>query len=391
MNKTVLGFIFGIGVVVAAAVGYMAANTISKSTQTAVEVSTPKAATSPIAATTTPATPKAPTTPVAATPAATSPVTYQRQISSGATYAPGVEFEVTINLAAAPSGETLRAVGLAESLPEGFTYLGVVGDKRPDVSPNGPRTGKIEFAWISVPTFPTSFTYKVKAAEDAAGQKDIRGIVLVRAGGPELRSPEVVTSLTTDGAAPVAPAPMPAPAEAAPPAPAVDAATAAATAAAATPATPAPPVPAIANEKLAEAMQRMREESEKPATPVEVARSIAAGSYTPGQPLEVSIQLSYAGQDAVSTLSLVETLPQGWTFDKISGGPAPGVAPPAGKTGALTFIWQEVPQFPIALTYVVVPAADSTGAKELGGGTVFRTTGGMTQGPRVVTTVEQQQ
>lgn len=410
MNKTALGFVFGIAIVVAGAVGFFAATkmqqkAVSPGLMTIPQTSAPAATpVTPLAAKPKEAPavdkPKA-APPAAVTPASEAAVNTAKSMpaltdttvkmlrsASSPTYVPGGTVDIALNIEVDGS-DTVRALGIEENLPDGFAFDGIIGDERPGIVPEVGKTGKVEFVWIQVPKLPMSLGYRIVAADGATGTKEISGQTLVRASGPEVRSAVVKTTLEsgTPGSTP-APTPVPeaAPAPAAAPAPE----------AAPVPAPEATPAPEAAEaamaeqqKKLAEVAEQMRkqEEAKKNAPAVEVARSIAEGGYTAGQPLEVSVTLNYAGTDPVTALALVETLPEGWTFDKVTGGAAPAVAPPAGKTSPVTFIWVQVPEFPATLTYTVnVPATD-TGARTIGGKAAFRTTGVQIEGPPTATDI----
>lgn len=304
-------------------------------------------------------------------------------------YTPGGTVDVALRLDIA-GDDIPRALGISELLPDGLVFDGMVGDEKPSIFPEPGKAGKVEFVWIQVPKFPLNLAYRVKAADGTTGVKEITGQALMRASGPEIRSAMVSTKLEQAAAGetltPVTPtleAPAAAPAaEAAAPAPAADAAKEAAMKVEVDKEATKKKMQEAA-EKLKAEQERLAKEEEmkKNTPPVEVARAVAAGGYTPGQPVEVSVTLNYSGTDPISALALVETLPEGWTFDKVTGGAAPAVAPAAGKTGIVTFIWVQVPTIPATLTYTVIPPATDTGAKVIAGKAAFRTTGPQIEGP----------
>lgn len=398
MNKTALGFFVGIAIVVAGLVGYLLASKGQPAQVATPAISVPaapKADATPVtpvadaAKAVTPATPPAATATPApeaavnmAKAAATDSTVKMTRTLNAATYAPGGTLDVALSLEVGGS-DAVRALGVQETIPDGFTFDGIVGDVKPDLVPEVGKTGQVEFVWIQVPKLPVTFAYRVKAADGTTGVREFTGQTLMRGSGPEVRS-EVVVTPVSSGEPGAAPAPAPAPVAEATPAPA-EAVPAPAEAAPAAPAEAAPKM--LDAEKLKAMTERIKAQNPevKDAPPVEVARSVAAGGYTPGQPLEVSVTLSYTGTDPVTALALVETLPDGWTFDKVTGGAAPAVSPPAGKGGNVTFIWVQVPAFPATLTYTVnVPAAD-TGARTLAGKAAYRLTGGQIEGPPAAT------
>ena len=139
-----------------------------------------------------------------------------------------------------------------------------------------------------------------------------------------------------------------------------------------------------ATARLREAEAKKQEEAKQV---IDVTHAIAAGGYTAGQTLEVSTTLTFTGTSKVSALALVETLPLGWTFDKVTGGATPAVSPANGKTGNVTFIWVDVPAFPATLTYTLNVPAGETGARSLVGKAAYRTDGGQIEGPPGATEV----
>lgn len=407
MNKSVLGFLFGIAIVIAGGVGYfLSANPRPAEAPAAPREAAAKpdgdnalgAALAAAAAkkkeegtkTTPVATPEnkpeekkaeAPAKPAMSKAVAADgmSVNMARTLSSP-TYTPGGTVDVAISIEVQGS-DPVRALGIQEVIPDGFSFDAFIGGAKPDIAPEPGRTGSVDFAWIQVPSAPINLTYRVKAADGATGTKTFSGQTLMRAAGPELRSDTIVNTIDSSvpGSAPT-------------PAPAADAAAEAP--AAATP-MPAPEDPAKALEankvKLEEAAARMRAAEAKKAEDqkfaVEVAHAVPAGGYTAGETLEISATLTYSGTTPVSALAFVETLPVGWTFDKVTGGSAPAVAPPAGKAGNATFIWIDVPSFPATVTYTVNVPAGEAGARTLAGKAAYRTDSGQIEGPPSATEI----
>ena len=80
------------------------------------------------------------------------------------TYTPGGSVDVALRMERV-GNDAVTALGVEETLPEGFAFDGIVGDVKPDIAPKQGQTGKIEFAWITVPQFPATVSYRVKAAD----------------------------------------------------------------------------------------------------------------------------------------------------------------------------------------------------------------------------------
>jgi len=124
------------------------------------------------------------------------------------TYEPGGEVSVTVRLE--KEGDApVRALGMKEVLPSGWSYQAAEGGEQPDL--NRQSGGTVEFAWITVPAFPFEFSYTLRAADGAAGAQTLTGEVLYRLSGPELSSGMVLSEIApAEGVAAAAPAATPA-------------------------------------------------------------------------------------------------------------------------------------------------------------------------------------
>lgn len=346
MNKSVLGFLVGIVLIAVMVIGFLMV------TQEGEEAPAPTAqTTAPSVAATQP--PQRVDRTPAATPTPLDGVTLsmERSLGGDGSYSPGGTVDVTITLNAEGAGEPVRAMGIEESIPAGFTYDGVVSDKRPDLAPPAGRSNRVEFAWFNIPDFPSSFTYRLRANADASGTANITGQTLYRTSGPELRTEVLTTPLTPAGEATAAAA---TPAAATTP----EVTTTPEINAAPTPA-PQPSIPASVSQ-LAEGQLSMTR---------------SAGGYTPGAPVEVTVSLDFEGDAEVSTLAMLETLPPGWTFASVSGEGAPTIKPQEGKEGNLAFIWMTPPTLPVSFSYTVNAPGDAEGTVRLSGTGVWSTGG----------------
>ena len=74
---------------------------------------------------------------------------------------------------------TLTALGFQGFLPEGWSFVSV--DPAADPSVNRVDGNTVEFAWVTAPASPFTFTYTVSAAKDGAYSAQ----VLFRRGGDE--------------------------------------------------------------------------------------------------------------------------------------------------------------------------------------------------------------
>lgn len=363
MNKTALGFGIGLVIIAAGAIGYLAlsgpgepaaAPAIEQAPATPEVAAAPAAEPEPIPVPDTPA-PKIPQ------PAVVRPtsLTLTRTIPDAADFANKETIDVNVRIEQAAGNDPVRAMGMQEQIPAGFTLVEFDGPRKPDVRPPAGARGTLEFAWFQFADgfFPAEFTYRLKKDGDAAESPQISGQVLYRTSGEELRT-DVVTSLLGTGAA---------------------------TAAQSTPAAEAAPAPeAMPAEATAEVAPLP--------TPAQIflARGALVPAYAPGQPLDVEVVLEREGDAPVSAVAVVDSLPPGWTFEGIKGGTAPPIKPAAGTKGNLSFIFIEVPEFPIKFTYTVKPAEDSTGEQAIRGKVAYRSENSPLEGTEVVTAIPQQ-
>ena len=129
----------------------------------------------------------------AATRAATV-LTLLRTLGGPGAYEPGSTLDITVTISSA-GDDTVTALGLEETLPAGWSFDSVVSGDVPSVTPAQGTTGTLGFAYISVPAFPVSFTYRVNVPVNATGPKDVLGEALYRTTGPELSSGIVTTTI----------------------------------------------------------------------------------------------------------------------------------------------------------------------------------------------------
>lgn len=62
-----------------------------------------------------------------------------------------------------PEQLPVTALALVAKFPEGWVYESLGGGALPDISPLGGAQGTLEFVWYEIPTFPTAFTYDLRA------------------------------------------------------------------------------------------------------------------------------------------------------------------------------------------------------------------------------------
>lgn len=93
---------------------------------------------------------------------------------------------------------------------------------------------------------------------------------------------------------------------------------------------------------------------------------------------EVSVVLSCAGPASMSCLAVEETLPDGWWFAGVDGGPdAPLVTPSQGDAGTIGFAWVRMPaSWPVKLVYKIRTAAPPPGPAQFCGHVLYREAAG---------------
>ena len=108
-------------------------------------------------------------------------------------------------------------------------------------------------------------------------------------------------------------------------------------------------------------------------TLLSLKRTVSTGdSYTPGQTMDVTLQVDRVGHQPVTSLTCNEQLPPGWTFAGLIAGPFPETAPFPGDGGALQFVWTTAPpRTPFTLTYRVAVPTGMTGVRSITGFLVY--------------------
>ncbi len=122
-----------------------------------------------------------------------------------AVYRAGAPLEIIITISAY-NAENLTAVGLYETMPPGWEFLGMRGitGQPPAVAPAEGETGVLQFAWIHTPELPFTFAYTVLPPADDSGMKVISGQIEYREFGSAQYSTPVITQIGgPDGRPPV--------------------------------------------------------------------------------------------------------------------------------------------------------------------------------------------
>ncbi len=343
MNKSaILGFAAGIlGLVVVGAVYFAAAGAKDQPRRPGTVVRPPANTTTPVSAV------RKPTAESAKNDLPTE-IRMRRAISNSAQFQPGATVEIMVSLVKQGNSPILAA-GIVEHIPEGWTFDGMIKGEYPDLVPAVGKTKELEFAWFQIPPFPAAFTYRLKTTAESTAPVKISGEALYRMNGPEYRTGLIVSELTPGNAKP------------APTAPPKKSAT--------------EPKASIPPEKAAGAFQFSRE--------------LVQSGYTPGEPVELGLKLNHQGPAPVTAIAIVEHLPAGWTFEEVTGGTPPAVAPKRGATGTVNFVWITPPAWPAALNYTVKSPDSETGTRQLTGSIFYRTNGPQEETDPVATDIPQ--
>ncbi len=288
-----------------------------------------------------------------------------RQIATGGSVTPGGTLDITITLEK-EGIKTIRALGIQELLPEGWSFDSVVEGSKPDLTPPPGRTPLLEFAWFNIPSFPTSFTYRVRVPNELKDIAEIQGQTLYRADGGELRtdvikSPMVPSGEKTATTASSDQSPSGKSEEMQPDTPSTE--------------NPTSPAPTKASE-LTKTEEKMT-----------LLQTVTPDKYTPNSTIEIKTTINFSGPKPVTALALVTYLPSQFQFEQIIEGPTPPIAPKKGNTGTLNFVWPSIPPFPFTFTYQVSAQTDAIGEKTIGNEVIYHTDGPQKQSERTVTKI----
>ncbi len=291
-------------------------------------------------------------------------VKMSREVQGGGSAVPGKTLDITLIIEKEGS-KPIRALGIQEILPKGWAFDSVVSGEKPNIVPPKGRTPAIEFAWFNIPEFPFQLTYRVKVPENFNEPAEIKGQTLYRADGGELRTDVIVSPVVpeTTGTTPASQQPSKDKSDERQP----DAST-------------------------VESKENPPINKHKPMPPLPekmtLKRMINPKQYTPGGKLEVTITMEYSGSNKVTSLGLVEYLPDGFKFERVIDGAIPTVMPKKGDP-LLQFAWVNIPEFPAQFKYELSIDPSATGDKTISGQILFHTLGPQLQSPRVISKISQ--
>jgi len=126
------------------------------------------------------------------------PVQMELMRQTPGTFRPGTMLDITLTILVNQSNPDLTALGLRETLPQGWSFSamrGVTGQP-PAVMPQPGATGMLEFAWITPPNqFPYTITYTVQIPPESGGKQFISGQLVYRQFAGELLTAPIITAL----------------------------------------------------------------------------------------------------------------------------------------------------------------------------------------------------
>ncbi|HOD51992.1 MAG TPA: tandem-95 repeat protein, partial [Candidatus Hydrogenedentes bacterium] len=117
-------------------------------------------------------------------------------------YTPGQTLDVAVTFTYDGS-DPVTALGLFETLPDGWTYVEPVSGPSAVISPTPGQGGTLEFAWLAVPAFPATFVYRVEVPAEESGTQMISGYAEYRLCCDPIQTSVLETSIP-EQSAPVA-------------------------------------------------------------------------------------------------------------------------------------------------------------------------------------------
>lgn len=104
-------------------------------------------------------------------------------------------------------------------------------------------------------------------------------------------------------------------------------------------------------------------------TVVTISRAIDApgGAYTPGAMLDVVVTFRREGPELIKPLILNETLPEGWSYVEVIGGPRPNAVNVSNDGSQVSFQWTTADDFSFNLIYRVYVPEDTSGKTTISG------------------------
>lgn len=303
-------------------------------------------------------------------------MTFERNVPEE--YVPGSTFDVTITILYSGEEEVL-ALGLSEHLPEGWTFDSLVSGTSPAVYPESGAAGTAGFAWVAVPAFPVTFTYRIAASLESQGTKTIDGYVIYRHNSWALYS-ESVSSIVHQAAIPEGEGQAEGEGmaegegEGSTEGEGVIEGEGVAEGEGATEGEGAAEGEGTA-EGATEGEGAIEGEGEEEGSLDYdmILRRTVSGPYVPGGTVDVTLSYTYTGSEAISAFGVSEFTPPGWTFVEFVSGSEPAAMPNPDETGELGFAWIYPPAIPGGFTYRLRVPQTAAGPQTMEGYAIYRT------------------
>jgi len=119
-----------------------------------------------------------------------------RSLADG--YNAGSTLDISVTVDAAGTGAAVAALGLVETIPDGWGFESVSSSPQAIVREEGP-SGTVEFAWITIPAFPFTLVYRLSVPPGETGTKQITGQLKYRTNGDELTTEILATDIPPFG------------------------------------------------------------------------------------------------------------------------------------------------------------------------------------------------
>ncbi len=126
--------------------------------------------------------------------AAAQEMTIERQVLGVGEYIAGSTVDVQVTFSYTGAGAVF-ALGLEEFIPEGWTFNSRISNSNnPAVTPDAGDDSPLTFAWLNIPSFPFTLTYRLNVPAGTTGKQELSGRAIYRTTGDEQQSPLVTTA-----------------------------------------------------------------------------------------------------------------------------------------------------------------------------------------------------
>jgi PKD repeat protein len=237
--------------------------------------------------------------------------TVKHTLSTGDTYTPGQDLDVTLYVDHVGTGP-VTMLGATDFPPAGWTFKGYISGPFPEIS--ALRTvGPPMFVWQQfVPRTPFTLTYRVAVPSGETGIRAVSSYLLYRTNsGGETSNEDLVHLRSTESGD----------------------------------------------------------------TFISLTRAVGTPCiYYPGQPVDITVRFDKHGDQIVYGLAGTESFPLDWTVQGVDGA-SPPIWKVLSGGGGVEYGWVTVPSFPVEFTYHLLPPADASGMVQIAGLGLYRFSG----------------